>query len=217
MTGHFKVYVGAQPYLDGPVEPVPTLVIDADSDKLVEVFAHHASIASHHPLSVVEAVLASTDKEILAWYQFNDSRLNGSLDLETWSHIYPNVTVVNQSERDARALDSLLDEWQIRQVALPPYGKIVLSQGDHVKSLSGLVNWESRIVSMSVCGPSAEQIWISRLNPMLSSRGFQSETGAAHWQKDPLLSVLRENQKLKKKLECAQQILDSILSGLPGN
>jgi hypothetical protein len=214
MTGHFTVYVGAQPYLDGPIETGPTLVIDADADKLLEVSARHASAASHQPLSVFQAVLASTDHEVLVWYRFNDSRLNGSLDAESWNHIYPNVTIVDHHERQARALDSLLDEYQASLGELPHYGKLVLSQGDYLQALNGLSSWESRITAVSVCGPSAQQIWTSRLNPWLSGRGFVSEDGGTYWQKDPLSFALRENQQLKTQIKRAQEMIDLLLSDL---
>jgi hypothetical protein len=214
MTVQFTVYVGAQPYLDGPIETGPTLVIDADADKLHEVSSRHASDASHQPLSVLEAALSSMDQEVLVWYRFNDSRLNGTQDLETWNHTYPNVTIIDQHERQARALHSLLDEWQAKLGGLPQYGRIILSQGDYIRALDGLCSWEPRITSVSAVGPSAQEIWRSRLDPWLTARGFLSEHGGACWQKDPFSLMLIENQQLKAQIKRAQDMIDTILSDL---
>lgn len=215
MTGHFTVYVGAQPYLDGPHDGGPILLIDADTDRLREVSQRYSAAASRQSLTLQEAVLASTDLEALVWYCFNDSRLNGTLAVESWRHVYPNLTIIDRLELQGRALHALLETWQDELGDLPQFGKIVLSQGDYLKVLSGLNAWESRITEVSVAGPSsAQQIWTSRLTSWFTERGFHSQNGGIHWQKDPLAVALRENQQLRTQLKCAQEMIDTILVGL---
>jgi hypothetical protein len=107
-----------------------------------------------------------------------------------------------------------LDEWQAKLGGLPQYGRIILSQGDYIRALEGLCSWEPRITSVSAVGPSAQQIWRSRLDPWLTARGFLSEHGGACWQKDPFSLMLIENQQLKAQIKRAQDMIDTILSDL---
>jgi hypothetical protein len=211
MTGHFIVYVGAQPYLDGPLEATPTLVVDADVAMLNEAVERHFDTA-HHSLKMVETVLAATNDSVLDWYLYNDGRINGPLPLEAWKMVYPNAMVVDHVQRSARSLHSLLDEWHCQVGDLPECGKIMLSQGDYIQALDGLHDWLPRISEISIAGPSAAQIWPARLQAWMMGQGFSSDHAGLNWQRDQLAAVRRENEQLKCQIKRAQDQIDAMLA-----
>jgi hypothetical protein len=211
MTGHFIVYVGAQAYLDDPVEATPTLVVDADVAKLNEAIERHFG-AAHQSFKIVETVLAATNDSMLDWYLYNDSRLNGPLPLDAWKMVYPNAMIAGHLQRSARTLHSLLDEWQQQVGDLPEYGKIIFSQGDYLQALDGLHDWLARISEISIGGPSAAQIWPPRLRAWMMAEGFSSDHEGLHWQRDQLAAVRRENEQLKAKINRAQDQIDAMLA-----
>lgn len=213
MTGQFIVYVGAQPYLDGPVEASPTLVVDADVAKLKEAVECHSDSAQQ-ALKVTETVLAAADDSVLDWYLYNDSRINGPLPLEAWKTVYPNAMITAQVQRTARSLQSLLDEWQRQVGVLPESGKIILSQGDYIKALDGLHDWRARITDILIAGPSAALIWPTRLQAWMLAQGFNSDQAGLYWQSDQLAAVRRENEQLKDQIIRAQDQIDAMLAML---
>jgi hypothetical protein len=211
MTGHFIVYVGAQPYLDDPLEATPTLVVDADVATLNEAVERHFG-STHESFKMVETVLAATNDSMLDWYLYNDSRINGPLPLDAWKMVYPNAVIVGHVQRSARTLHSLLDEWQLQVGDLPESGKIILSQGDYMQALDGLHDWLARISEISIGGPSAAQIWPARLRAWMMAQGFSSDHAGLNWQRDQLAAVRRENEQLKAQIRRAQDQIDAMLA-----
>lgn len=211
MAGHFTVYVGAQPYIDGMSQPSPSLVTDADVEKLREATRCHATAIPTYPFKVVETVLGATEHSGVIWYQFNDSRLNGVLSAECWRTFYPNATCLTQAERSTRTLHSLLDEWVSPHGSPLLQGTIVLCQGDHLETLHGLNHWEDSISTIFVTGPAAERVWINRLEPWLHERGFWKEPDKLCWQRDRISLLLKENQRLKEQIKHAFGILDNLI------
>ena len=90
-----------------------------------------------------EVLAAEADADIL-WHHFNDSRLNGPLDLGFWQATYPNLRLIHSEHRRGRRLADVLDDWHAsRQPAAKTELQLHLHlrQGDPISVLSGFSDW----------------------------------------------------------------------------
>jgi hypothetical protein len=125
------------------------------------------------------------------WCLFNDARLNGPLDLQTWQARYPNLRQIGGEQRLGCSLADLLTNVGRHLVDGPYTGlRLHLQQGDPLAALDGLGAWGEGLHSVELSMPAAAMaLWAAPVFAWLEPRGFRACAGeAARWQRDAIAS-----------------------------
>ena len=197
-----RVLVGSTHFPSDDV--TPTLVVEAEADRLEAFRQKCALLGSLDPFSFHQAVLTATAQENLVWFRFSDSRFNGIVPLERWQKFYPNLQLQQDEALQSQTLGDLLARWPAAQNNQQGI-TLSISQGDPVAVLKGAEAWLHRIHRIELQGPKAEALWLEDCGSWLEQQGFQREsTLSLSWVLDrqilQLIKQRAEIENLRKQL-----------------
>jgi hypothetical protein len=181
----------------------PTLLIDAQADRL-ELLHQQASVKHNNSnLTWRQAVLADRSNTEVNWFHFNDGRLDGTVPLEHWLTIYPNLQLIGQEKVKTSTLADLLNDW--------PHAAdnklnidLTVSQGDPLQILAGAGPWIERMGRIKLERPRAPEPWEESCDTWLKQQGFRPDpSNAQSWVLDSQTAKLIQNQ-LEAENRCIQ-------------
>jgi hypothetical protein len=185
--------------------PQPTLLVEADADRLSAYRQQFAHWLSTGDLEFRQAVLAATANNEVSWYAYNDPRLNGVVPLERWQPLYPNLQLSGQTVLPAETLANILSNWP----AAAEHNReldLTIAQGDPLQVLAGAGSWLQRLRRIQVQGPRAAELWLNSLDPWLQNHGFRPDPhDPLIWTLDPLAAKLSQQQAELEALRLHQQ------------
>jgi cell division protein FtsB len=185
--------------------PQPTLLVEAEADRLSAYRQQFAHWLSTGDLESRQAVLAATANSDVNWYAYNDPRLNGVVPLERWQPYYPNLQLSGQTILPADTLANILSTWP----AAAEHDReldLTISQGDPLQVLAGAGSWLQRMRRIELQGPRAAELWRESLDPWLQEQGFRPDPhDPLIWTLDPLASRLSQQQAELEALRLHQQ------------
>ena len=185
--------------------PQPTLLVEAEADRLSAYRQQFAHWLSTGDLESRQAVLAATANSDVNWYAYNDPRLNGVVPLERWQPYYPNLQLSGQTILPADTLANILSTWP---AAAEDNRKLdlTIAQGDPLQVLAGAGSWLQRMRRIELQGPRAAELWRESLDPWLQEQGFRPDPhDPLIWTLDPLASRLSQQQAELEALRLHQQ------------
>lgn len=158
-----------------PDEPrQPTLVIDAQADHLELLRMQKRQCVHYTNLTWKQAVLSSKSNEGINWFRFNDARLDGTVTLEQWRNIYPNLQLIGQETHSAQTLADLLSDWPIVHDNQQNIN-LIISQGNPVQILEGAGTWITRFQRIRLASPRAADLWEECCDAWLQQQGFRPD------------------------------------------
>lgn len=185
--------------------PKPTLLVEAEADRLSAYRQQFAHLLSTGDLESRQAVLAATANSDVSWYAYNDPRLNGVVPLERWQPYYPNLQLSGQTILPADTLANILSTWP----AAAEHDReldLTITQGDPLQVLAGAGSWLQRMRRIELQGPRATDLWRESLDPWLQEQGFRPDPhDPLIWTLDPLASRLSQQQAELEALRLHQQ------------
>jgi hypothetical protein len=185
--------------------PQPTLLVEADADRLSAYRQQFAHWLSTGDLEFRQAVLAATANNEVSWYAYNDPRLNGVVPLERWQPLYPNLQLSGQTILPAETLANILSTWP----AAAEHNReldLTIAQGDPLQVLAGAGSWLQRLRRIQVQGPRAAELWLDSLDPWLQDHGFRPDLhDPLIWTLDPLAARLSQQQAELEALRLQQK------------
>lgn len=122
-----------------------------------------------------QALLASSAQNEVAWYSYNDNRLNGVVSLERWLSFYQNLQLIKQEMLPAQTLAAILHDWQAT-INEQSRINLTIAQGNPLEVLQGAGRWIHRIQRILLQGPRAAELWKDSCNSWLQQQGFQPDT-----------------------------------------
>lgn len=185
--------------------PKPTLLVEADADRLSAYRQQFAHWLSTGDLEFRQTILAATANSDVCWYSYNDPRLNGVVPLERWLPLYPNLQLSGQTVLPAETLADILSTWP---AAAEHNGELdlTIAQGDPLQVLAGAGRWLQRLRRIQVQGPRAAELWLGSLDPWLQEQGFRQDPhDPLIWTLDPLAAKLNQQQAEFEALRLHQQ------------
>jgi len=128
---------------------------------------------SEHPwsLSFQQVVLSDLSGEIILWKKYNDQRFDGPWEQSILENDYPNLRQVDKVSVKAQTLADILDS----QACLQSIGsefKLIIRQGDPLRTLKGGKTWLHRCKSVALRGVDIPIGLRSECALFLSSNGF---------------------------------------------
>jgi hypothetical protein len=198
-----RVLIGPLRLTEG--HPQPTLLVEAEADRLAGYRQQFAHWLSSGDLECRQAVLAATANSEVDWYAYNDPRLNGVVPLERWQPHYPNLQLSVQSILAADTLANILSSWP----AAAEHSRgldLTIAQGDPLQVLAGAGSWLQRLRRIQVQGPRAAELWLESLDPWLQEQGFRPDPhDPLIWTLDPLAVRLRQQEAELEALRLQHQ------------
>jgi hypothetical protein len=183
-----RVLIGASRLPSG--DGRPTLIVEAEAEHVEELRLRLSRSLSGGPFEVVHTVIVGESEAELAWFYYNDTRMNGPVELERWQRLYPNTVLDRQEARSGQTLAKILKAWpsaQDERLAI----ELTISQGDPIQALIGAGDWLLRIQHVQLQGPGAEALWGEACDDWLQKHGFRPDSQASlSWNMDPLASQL---------------------------
>jgi len=187
-AGMITVWVGAPSGLLALADEGLHLVVEADPTRAQRC---RTAWPGNPALVVFDQVLAPQSDASVPWCLFNDSRLNGPLDLQAWLARYPNLRQIGEEQRMGCSLADLLTNVGRHLVDGPYTGlSLHLQQGDPLAALDGLGAWAQGLHSVELAMPAAAMaFWGGPVGTWLEPRGFRASAGKAlRWQRDAIAS-----------------------------
>ncbi|QVL52597.1 MAG: hypothetical protein KFB97_14585 [Cyanobium sp. M30B3] len=188
-----RVLIGPRRFEDW--NPQPTLVVEAETDRLAvlrQQFAHRLASGN---LECRQAVLAATANSEVDWHTYNDPRLNGVVPLERWQPHYPNLQHSGHAIFPADTLANILSTWP----AAADHNKeleLSIGQGDPLQVLLGAGSWLQRLRRIQLQGPRAAELWRESIDSWLQDQGFRPDPhDPLIWNLDPLAVRLSQQQR----------------------
>jgi len=187
----------------------PTLVLEAQADRL-EALRLQLGPQSNHPMLVMrQAVLAASSETDITWFRFNDARLNGVVPLERLQPHYPNLQLVGQDTLPAHTLADVLNAWPATSEGQNCI-ELSIGQGDPLQMLGGAGAWLHRLQRIQLIGPRANELWREGCDSWLQHQGFRPDPhNPLSWSLDAdavrLIQQQAEIDALRQRLEQEQQ------------
>jgi hypothetical protein len=173
----------------------PTLVLDAQPDRLEALRQQLGSMPACETVDLRHAVLASSSGVEVIWFRFNDTRLNGVVPLERWQPHYPNLQLIGQDTLAAQTLEDILNTWSAAendQIGID----LTLAQGDPLQVLAGAGCWLHRLQKIRLQGPRIRELWWDCCDSWLQQQGFRTDPqDPLGWILDPLSVRLNQQQR----------------------
>jgi len=163
--------------LVGPIRlpngnPVPTLVVEAEPERLEALRMQVARADAASPMLFRQAVLADNPQAQVTWFRYSDSRLNGILPLQRWQEFYPNLQLEGEEILSTETLARILSDWPAAtdcQLDIT----LTLGQGDPIQVLEGVGAWLPRIRRIELHGPKADALWLEPCDSWLQQHGYR--------------------------------------------
>ncbi|TVS07683.1 MAG: hypothetical protein EA413_00490 [Cyanobium sp. PLM2.Bin73] len=190
-------------------EQQPTLVVDAEADRLERLRQQLGPRIGTGDVSFRQAVLGASPQAALNWFRFNDARLNGVVPLERWQHAYPNLQLSGQEVLSAHTLEDILNDWPAAQDGQRGID-LTISQGDPIQALSGAGGWLHRLEHIQLQGPQAEALWREFCDAWLEQHGFRADPQKPLcWILDPMAAkAIRQQAEIETlRLQHQQDLL----------
>jgi len=156
-------------------------------------------------------VLTENDGDSLDWYHYNDERFNGIFTIETWAKRHPNLRLIEKTTVTGMSLASLLESVETNNSSGAEIN-ITFSQGDPLSALKGIQASLSRVQTITLTGPQAEQMYSNVLTSWLSQQGFRRLEGQPYtWDLDlELRAVIAERDELRSQVTELEEKLAQI-------
>jgi hypothetical protein len=215
------------PVLIGPIrmpdaQPQPTLVVDAQADRLEALRQQLGSMPGCEAVELKHAVLGASHEAEVTWFRFSDARLNGVVPLESWQPHYPNLQLIGQDSLLAQTLEDILSAWPAAENDRSGID-LTLAQGDPLQVLAGAGCWLHKLQRIRLQGPRVKELWWDSCDPWLQQQGFRPDPqDPLGWILDPVsVSLIQQQRQIKDlRLQHDQEInqqsarQDSLLAAL---
>ncbi len=204
-TGMITVWVGSPSRFIGLQGNDLILIVDADHEEIENL---QSSYQSNDHAVFYQGVLTARDNSLIQWFTYNHTRLNGPLDAQALSHIYPNLRQVGVEQRRGCTLEDLLSSAGQNLVYGPATElKIFLRQGDPMAALDGLGSWIHALRHVELDMPAdVTAFWGQQVGAWLEQKGFVADDNSesTRWKRNAVASqlwLLREHDQLLQRVE----------------
>jgi hypothetical protein len=197
------VWVGGHGLVGSMPRAGRLLVVEAEPERAQEL---KQELGERQEAQVCQEVLATETGAMVRWYRFNDERLSGPSDLNTWQQRFPNLRQTDEAQRYGRSLGEVLDNLATHEGGVAPAPlHLTLRQGDPLAALMGLGPWMSQLETVQLMLPWPEGT-MQMVESWLKEHHFrQNPQSAATWERDPISA---RDWLLKKK----ENEIDALLS-----